>query len=169
MPRRSDRPPPGLAPIRADTSINSTRTTKRRFRSTHVSTNRDGSGIRLSAGRVIMVNVARNGNALNERVVAALRQQLSGGVLSPEDEGYDAARQSWNAMIDRRPGGIARCTGRADVHAAIRFARENNLLVSIRAGGHNIAGLALCDGGLMIDLSRMKDISVDAMHATATA
>ena len=74
-------------------------------------------------------------------------------MLTPDDPAYEETRKIWNAMIDRRPGLIARCTGTADVVQAVRFARKHRLLVSVRGGGHNIAGLAVCEGGLMIDLS----------------
>lgn len=82
-------------------------------------------------------------------------------MLTKEDEAYDQARSVWNAMIDRRPGLIIRCAGAADVREAVRFARDNRLLVAVRGGGHNIAGSAVCDGGLMIDLSQMKSVRVD--------
>src|SRR5262245_3510108 len=85
-----------------------------------------------------------------------LRSSLRGLVIGPEDERYDEARSIWNGAIDRRPASIARCTGVADVVAAVRFARERDLLVSVRSGGHGVAGHALCDGGLTIDLSPMK-------------
>lgn len=86
---------------------------------------------------------------------------LRGEVLNAGDAGYDEARAIWNAMIDRRPGLIVRCAGAADVIATINFARDNKLLVAVRGGGHNIAGSAVCDGGLMIDLSKMKSVRVD--------
>ena len=84
-----------------------------------------------------------------------------GAVIREGDAEYDGARRIWNASIDRRPALIARCSGLADVIAAVRFAREHGLLVAIRGGGHNVGGRALCDGGLVIDLSRMKGIHVD--------
>lgn len=85
-----------------------------------------------------------------------------GAVIRPGDVRYDAARRIWNASIDKRPGVIVQCTGLADVIEAVRFAREQRLLVSIRGGGHNVGGRALCDGGMVIDLSMMKGIHVDA-------
>jgi FAD/FMN-containing dehydrogenase len=97
------------------------------------------------------------------RVIDLARSDLDGfrgQVLAPNDEGYDAARSIWNTMIDRRPGLILRCTGTADVIVAVRFASEHDLLVSVRGGGHNIAGSALCDGGVMIDLSPMRAAQV---------
>ncbi len=98
-----------------------------------------------------------------------LRESLHGPVIDPDDEGYDAARAIWNGAIDRRPACVARCTGVADVVAAVRFARERDLLVAVRSGGHGVGGHALCDGGLVIDLSPMKGIRVDPAARTATA
>jgi FAD/FMN-containing dehydrogenase len=98
---------------------------------------------------------------LNEGTVSAFANSLRGDLLRPEDPGYDDARKIWNGMIDKRPALIARCTGAADVIDAVRFAREHDLLVSVRGGGHNIAGTALCDGGLMIDLQPMQGIHVE--------
>ncbi len=84
------------------------------------------------------------------------RGKFEGELLLPDSAGYDEARQIWNAMIDKRPAAIARCTTTADVVQAVNFARDNNLVLAVRSGGHNIAGSALCDGGLVVDLSRMK-------------
>ena len=98
-----------------------------------------------------------------------LRSQFRGDLVTPETPGYDAARRIWNGMIDRRPDVIARCTGPADVTAAVRFAAENDLYPAIRGGGHNVAGLAMIDGGIVIDVTRMKGIYVDAKRATAIA
>jgi FAD/FMN-containing dehydrogenase len=89
--------------------------------------------------------------------------------LKPGQAGYDDARRIWNGMIDRKPGMIARCTNTADVTAAVRYARDHNLLVSVRGGGHNVAGTAVCDGGLMIDLSPMKSIEIDPGSRIAIA
>ena len=94
-------------------------------------------------------------------VLDAFAASLRGQLLNAGDAGYDEARSVWNAMIDRRPGLIVRCAGAADVIAAVNFARENHLLTAVRGGGHNIAGSAVCDGGLMIDLSTMKSVRVD--------
>jgi FAD/FMN-containing dehydrogenase len=106
---------------------------------------------------------------LEEAEVKAFQTRLRGKRLGPGDDGYDDARKVWNGMIDRRPALIARCTGAADVIAAVTFAREQGLLVSIRGGGHNVAGNAVCDGGLMIDLAPMKSIRVDPVARTARA
>ena len=100
---------------------------------------------------------------------AELGGSLRGDLLLPADPGYDAGRRIWNGAIDRRPACIARCTGGADVVAAVRFARERDLLVAVRSGGHGVGGLALCDGGLVIDLSPMKGIRVDPSARTARA
>ena len=99
--------------------------------------------------------------SIPQDMVAALRGKLRGGVVSPGEEGYDAARSIWNAMVDRRPGLVVRCLGAADVIDAVKLADEEKLLVAVRSGGHNIAGNAVCDGGLMIDLSLMRSVRVD--------
>ena len=91
----------------------------------------------------------------------AMRASLRGSLLMPADEGYDVSRTLWNAMIDRRPAAIVRAAGAGDVMQAVNFARENKLLLAVRGGGHNIAGKAACDGGLMLDLSAMKSVRVD--------
>jgi FAD/FMN-containing dehydrogenase len=91
----------------------------------------------------------------------ALKASLRGALIQPGDEGYDAARKVYNGMIDRHPALIARCADVADVIAAVNFGRENNLLVSIRGGGHNAGGLGICDDGLVIDLSLMRYVHVD--------
>jgi FAD/FMN-containing dehydrogenase len=91
-----------------------------------------------------------------------LRGTIKGSVLVPDDPGYEEARQVWNAMINRRPAVIVQCAQAEDVPSAIRFARKNGLQLSIRGAGHNIAGNALCDNGVTIDFSRMKNVRVDA-------
>ena len=98
-----------------------------------------------------------------------LRARLRGPLVAAGDPGYDDARLIWNAMIDRRPGAIARCLGVADVLASVQFARERGLLISIKGGGHNISGLAVCDGGLTIDLSLMRGVFVDPPARVAHA
>jgi FAD/FMN-containing dehydrogenase len=104
---------------------------------------------------------------LDEDTLQGFRASLRGKLLIPSDEGYDEARQLWNGMHDKRPALIARCTGVADVMDAVNFARTHHLLVAVRGGGHNVAGSASCDGGMMIDLSLMKGIHVDAKAKTA--
>jgi FAD/FMN-containing dehydrogenase len=98
---------------------------------------------------------------------SALRHGFRGALLRPGEEGYDDARRVWNGAIDRRPALIARCAGADDVVAAVRFARERGLLVSVRGGGHSVAGLGVCDGGLMLDLSLMRTVSIDPAARTA--
>jgi len=93
--------------------------------------------------------------------VADLRAALRGPLLGPDDAGYDAARSVWNAMIERRPALLARCAGTADVRTAVQFARRHGLPLAVRGGGHNIAGSAVCDDGLVIDLSGMRGVHVD--------
>jgi FAD/FMN-containing dehydrogenase len=98
-----------------------------------------------------------------------LRAQMAGTVLSPPDAGYEDARRVHNGLIDRRPAVVARCHGTADVQAAVRFARERGLEIAVRGGGHNVAGNAVCDGGLVIDLSAMRGVHVDARGRRARA
>ena len=98
-----------------------------------------------------------------------LRTRFRGALLRPGEEGYDEARRIWNGAIDRRPALIARCAGADDVVEALRFARAGELPVSVRGGGHAVAGHAVCGGGVMIDLSLMKAISVDREAGTARA
>ncbi|HEX2358640.1 MAG TPA: FAD-binding oxidoreductase [Solirubrobacterales bacterium] len=90
-----------------------------------------------------------------------------GELLLPTSPGYDTARRIWNGAIDRRPACIARCTGVADVAAAVRFARDRDLEIAVRGGGHNVAGTAVCDDGVVIDLSAMRAVSVDPVERTA--
>src|SRR5262245_14341613 len=94
---------------------------------------------------------------------------FGGELLLPTSPGYDTARRIWNGACDRRPACIARCTGVADVVAAVRFARERDLVVAVRSGGHGVGGHAVCDGGLVIDLSPMRGIRVDPQARTARA
>ena len=105
--------------------------------------------------------------ALGDEAVEGLRARLGGGLLAPGDGEYDEARAIWNGMIDRRPRLIAQCVGTADVVEAVRFAREHGLLTSVKAGGHNIAGQAICEDGFMIDLSQMRGVFVDSVARTA--
>ena len=101
--------------------------------------------------------------------VEALRAAFRGEVIAPDDPGYDVHRRIWNGSIDKRPALIARCTGQADVAAAVRFAAERELLVAVRGGGHSFPGLSTCDDGLLIDLGPMKGIRVDPDSGTARA
>ena len=98
---------------------------------------------------------------LSSELVEGLKSKLRGQALQPGDAGYDEARSIWNAMIDRRPGLIVQSAGAADVMHTVAFARDNGLLLSVRAGGHNIGGLAICEGGITLDLSAMKSVRID--------
>ncbi|MCB1371770.1 MAG: FAD-binding oxidoreductase [Rhodobacteraceae bacterium] len=106
---------------------------------------------------------------LDQQMVGGLRMRLRGPVLLPDDAGFEEARTLWNGMIERRPALVARCIGTADVIEAVRFAREHELLLCIKAGGHNIAGLAAADGALMIDLSPMRGVWVEPGRKIAHA
>src|SRR6202521_5478069 len=97
------------------------------------------------------------------------RESLRGQSFCPGEQGYDAARTIPNAMIDRRPAIIARCAGAADVITCVRFARDHDIVVAVRGGGHSVAGKSVCDGGIMIDLSTMKGIRVDPARQTVRA
>ena len=90
-----------------------------------------------------------------------------GEVIVPGHHDYDDARAVWNGTVDRRPRLIARCGGTADVAAAVRFARDRELEIAVRGGGHNVAGTAVCDGGIVIDLSAMRAVAVDPVERTA--
>src|SRR5215467_10153554 len=96
----------------------------------------------------------------------SFKSGFRGQVFVAADDGYDDARKIWNASVDKRPKLIARCAGVADVVDAVNFGRTNNLLTAIRGGGHNVGGRALCDDGLVIDLSRMRSVHVDAANRT---
>jgi hypothetical protein len=106
---------------------------------------------------------------LDDAAIRELRASVRGQLLQPADPGYDTARKIDNAMIDRHPALIARCAGVGDVLGAVRFARQRDVLVSVRAGGHNVAGNAVCDDGLVIDVSPMKGIRVDPHARTVQA
>ena len=106
---------------------------------------------------------------IGEAEVEDFRGSLYGEALILGDDGYDGARRIWNAMIDKRPAMIAQCSGTADVINSVNFARENNLLISVRGGGHNFPGNSVCNDGLMIDLSRMTGVRVDPAARTVRA
>ena len=99
----------------------------------------------------------------------ALRARLKGPMILPGEAGYEESRTVWNAMIDRHPALVVRCLGSADVMACVQFAREHNLLLSIKGGGHNVAGLATADGALMLDMSLMRGVWVDPQGKVAHA
>jgi FAD/FMN-containing dehydrogenase len=105
--------------------------------------------------------------AINVVSLARLRDAFRGPLILPGDSEYDSARVVWNAIADRRPAIVARCTSVDDVTAAIRFARENDLRVAVRGGGHSVGGFSTCDGGIVIDLSGMREVRVDPGTRTA--
>ena len=105
--------------------------------------------------------------ALKDEDLKALAGRLRGKLALPGEDGYDQARTVWNAMIDRRPGAVVRCAGAADVVRAVAFARDHDLVLSIRAGGHNIAGKAVGEGTLLLDLTPMTSVRVDPARRTA--
>jgi FAD/FMN-containing dehydrogenase len=107
--------------------------------------------------------------AIDGKAVAVLRERFRGALVRPGEEGFEEARRVWNGAIDRRPELIARCAGADDVVEAVRFGREQGLVMSVRGGGHSVAGLGVCDGGLMVDLSLLKSVRVDAGARTAKA
>ena len=103
---------------------------------------------------------------MDKVAIEAFRRGFYGQALLPGDAGYDSARRIWNARIDKHPGLIARCSEAADVVRAVKFSRANDLLVAVKSGGHNVAGRALCDDGIVIDLSAMNGVSVDPELST---
>ena len=106
---------------------------------------------------------------LDNNLIESLKERFQGEIIQPFDAGYDDTRAVWNAMIDKYPALIARCSNSNDVVEAVNFARDNHLLLSVRGSGHNVAGTAVTDDGLMIDLSLMKDIHVDRENGTVRA
>jgi FAD/FMN-containing dehydrogenase len=110
----------------------------------------------------IKINKLNGGiTTITSEGLVGLRAALGGQALLPGDSGYDQARTVWNATVDRRPGLVVRCVGPSDVIQAMRFARQHDFLIAVRAGGHNIAGKAVADGALLIDLSQMRSVRVD--------
>ena len=107
------------------------------------------------------VLVRQTDRKVDQAAIATLRKRLRGALLQASDPGYVEARTIWNAMIAKRPALIARVSGSADVVACVNFARETGMPLSVRGGGHNVAGAALCDGGLMIDMSLRRGVRVD--------
>ena len=116
-----------------------------------------------------MKTAFEQGIALDENALADLKASFSGALIGPEDEAYEQARRVYNAMIDKYPRLIARCTDLADVMAVVNFARDNDLLLAVRGGGHNGAGLGVCDDGIVLDLSLMNGIRVDPAARTIRA
>jgi hypothetical protein len=115
--------------------------------------------------------ITREGKEVELRQIAldALKAKLRGALLTPEDAGYDESRTVWNAMIERRPALVVRCLGVADTLECVRFAREHDLLLCIKGGGHNIAGLATADGAMMLDMSAMRGVWVNREARIARA
>src|SRR5215218_4933404 len=108
-------------------------------------------------------------SATSATTALELEAAFQGQQFRPGDEGYDGARAVYNAMIDKRPALIARCTGVADVVDAVNLAREKRLPLAVRCGGHSVAGNGVCDDGILVDLSGMKGVQVDAKRRTARA
>jgi FAD/FMN-containing dehydrogenase len=98
---------------------------------------------------------------LSDLEISSFKKKFSGQLLTKDDKDYNEVRSIWNGMINKHPALIARCKNSTDVSLAVKFARNHNLLTSIRGGGHNVAGNSVCEGGMMIDLSWMNKISVD--------
>jgi FAD/FMN-containing dehydrogenase len=113
--------------------------------------------------------VATSGAAVDKAAIAELEGALNGTLLRPESAGYDETRKVWNRLVDKRPALVCRCADADDVAHSVRFAREHELVVAVRGGGHNIAGNCVCEDGLMVDLSPMKGIRVDPGRRTARA
>ena len=104
---------------------------------------------------------------LNSKALESFAGRIRGALVSEADQGYDRARRVWNGLIDKRPALVAQCSGVADVVEGINLAREHSLLLAVRGGGHNVSGSAVCDGGLVIDLSAMRAVHVDQRTWTA--
>jgi FAD/FMN-containing dehydrogenase len=118
----------------------------------------------------LQIRTRTNGETtLQEDTLRKLKEGLRGELILADEPGYNDARSIWNAMIDRRPALIARCLGVGDVITCVNFAREHGVILSIKGGGHNISGLAVCEGGLMLDMSRMRGVWVDPSRRTALA
>ena len=115
------------------------------------------------------LDAGRRLDTARDDAVTGLGRQFRGRLIRRDDPLYDGARRVWNGAIDRHPSLIARCSGAADVLAAVRFARERDMVVAVRGGGHNVAGTAVCDDGIVIDLSSMKGIWVDPGARTTRA
>ncbi|MDQ6878024.1 MAG: FAD-dependent oxidoreductase, partial [Candidatus Dormibacteraeota bacterium] len=105
----------------------------------------------------------------SESLAAELRRRLSGEVIAARDGGFEVARKVWNGCIDRRPALIARCQETADVVATVNFARDRELTLAVRGGGHSVVGFSTCDGGIVLDLSTMRLVDVDKKNRVARA
>jgi FAD/FMN-containing dehydrogenase len=104
---------------------------------------------------------------INNLAIEEFKKKIQGKVIQPGDEEYNSARKIWNGVIDKKPGVIVQCKGKEDVIACVNFARNNKIPVSVRGGGHNVAGNSLCDDGIVIDLSNMRSVQVDPEKQTA--
>jgi FAD/FMN-containing dehydrogenase len=113
--------------------------------------------------------VGTQGGVIDDTAIQELEAGLRGEVLRPGEHGYNVARKVFNGMIDRHPALLVRCAGVADVMGGVEFARTHDLMLSVRSGGHSVAGTAVCEGGLMLDLSGMKGIRVDPVRQIADA
>jgi len=115
--------------------------------------------------------ISRDGTAksLSKNIIDGFRNSIQGELITPADIEYESARKLWNGMIDKKPVLIARCAGVADVISAVNFSKEHNLLFSIRSGGHNVSGSAIADGGLVVDLSAMRSVTVNPERRVAHA
>jgi len=98
---------------------------------------------------------------IKNKIIQELKSKIRGQVISPTEPDYNKARTIWNAMINKKPGVIVRCSGVADVITSVNIARDSNLLLAVHGAGHNIAGNSICDGGIMIDLSQMNSVRID--------
>ena len=124
----------------------------------------------MASGKIgTELRIIREDGVLSNHSVEDLRKRLHGALVTATDTGYDLARRVWNGMVDKRPAQIARCADRTDVVACVNFARDHDMLLSVRGGGHNYAGKAVCNGGLVLDLSAMKGIQVDPERRTVRA
>lgn len=106
-------------------------------------------------------DLTKPATTFDDAAIETFRSQLRGELIDPGSPSYNGARVVWNGLIDRRPALIARCRNSGDVAASINFARDHGLVVAVRSGGHNVAGYAVCDEGLMIDLSPMNGVRLD--------
>jgi FAD/FMN-containing dehydrogenase len=100
-------------------------------------------------------------SSISSDALASLKQDMRGEIITPDHERYDSARTVWNGLIAKKPGAVVQCQGVADVMAAVKFANEHHLQISVRGGGHNVAGSCLVDDGFVIDLSAMRSVRVD--------